>query len=152
MTTMDAQAVMDRMTSMQEAWTESMKQMMTELRTPTVDPTATPAVSVKMSSSPKLELRKYMKMDKFSGGESEWQEWSFDFKTLTNSMNPAMEKWFTSCESPTQQTLTPTLLAQTYADDKKELDPRDLEIRSKDLFGILCTLTTGEAKSLIRSR
>ena len=89
-----------------------------------------------------------MKTEKFSGGDAEWLEWSFDFKTLTNSINPGMEKWFQQLESPKESTLTPEVLERTYSDGR--VDPKDLQQRSKELFGILCALTSGEAKTLIR--
>ena len=33
------------------------------------------------STSPKLDIRNFMKMEKFSGGEMEWKEWSFDLRS-----------------------------------------------------------------------
>ena len=147
MTTMDSDAVNAMVMGMQSAILESVKLMMAEMQNPV---TATP--SVERTSSPKLMIRDFMKSDKFSGGDAEWQEWSFDFKTLTNSINPAMEKWFTQCEDPKHVTLTQDVLDAAYRDERGSLDPKDLQTRSKELFSILCTLTSGEAKTLIRDQ
>ena len=96
-------------------------------------------------TSRKLEVRDFMTCEKFAGGEAEWSDWSFDFKTLVNSINPAMENWFKECEDPNELLLTPAKLEQLYKDVNGTMDPKDLEARSKELFGILCLLTTGEA-------
>ena len=50
-------------------------------------------------TSPKLDLRNFTKMEKFSGGEAAWKDWSFDFKTMVSAINPSMSKWFKKFET-----------------------------------------------------
>ena len=105
------------------------------------------------STSPKLDIRNFMKMEKFSGGEMEWKEWSFDLKVLVVSINPDLERWFENIEALNVPVLTPELLNQTYQDTGNGTKkPKDLEKRSKELFGILCAFTSGDAKTLIRGQ
>ena len=99
--------------------------------------------------SPKLDLKNFTRMEKFSGGDSAWKEWSFDLRVLTVSICPVMGKWFHACEN-TKGTSTPEKMQDLYAREK--IDPKDLEARSKRLFGILCLLTEGEAKTMIRGQ
>ena len=99
--------------------------------------------------SPKLDLRNFTKVDKFSGGEAAWKDWSFDFKVMVNGINPSMSKWFEKCEKD-KENLTPEK-AKAYADGNGE-NHADLEARSKELFALLCMLTDGEAKTIIRGQ
>ena len=54
----------------------------------------------------KLDLRNFQKVDKFSGGEAAWKDWSFDFKVMVNSINPSMSKWFELCENEKENLTT----------------------------------------------
>ena len=40
------------------------------------------------SKTPKLESKAFHHMTKFSTGDAEWSDWSFDFKMLVRSINP----------------------------------------------------------------
>ena len=97
----------------------------------------------------KLDLRNFQKVDKFSGGEAAWKDWSFDFKVMVNSINPSMSKWFELCENDKENITTEKTKA--LADEWGEKQS-DLESRSSELFGLLCMLTEGEAKTIIRGQ
>ena len=99
--------------------------------------------------SPKPDLNNSARMEKFGGGDSAGKDWSFELKVLTMSINPSMEKCFQTCET-TAEPLTPENLKTFYSTLK--VKPKDLEARSKELFGILCLLTEGEAKVMIRGQ
>ena len=66
-----------------------------------------------------MDLKNFSRMEKFSGGDSAWKDWSFDLKVLTVSINPSMHKWFGICET-TQDNLTPKNLKSLYAMEKVE--------------------------------
>ena len=68
---------------------------------------------------------------------------------MVNGINPSMSKWFEKCEKD-KENLTPEK-AKAYADENGE-NHADLEARSKELFALLCMLTDGEAKTIIRGQ
>ena len=49
--------------------------------------------------SPKLDLKNFMRVEKFSGGDAAWKDWSIDFKVVIVSVHPSMQKWFHICET-----------------------------------------------------
>ena len=103
-----------------------------------------------VEKSPKLDLKNFTRVDKFAGGETAWKEWSFNLKVLVTSVNPSLERWFKIVETCPGNMSAEENLKQLYATE--DLNPRDLEARSKELFGILCLLTEGEAKTMIRGQ
>ena len=38
----------------------------------------------------KLNEKSYKRMERFSGGEDEWEDWKYDFEIITRSVNPAV--------------------------------------------------------------
>ena len=94
----------------------------------------------------KISEKSYRRITAFSGGESNWQEWKYDFQVATRAANKDVGIELDH------------LLAQ--AEPRSENELRDLvasgtnnwepEKRSKELFEVLIMLTTGEAKGLIR--
>ena len=44
--------------------------------------------------SPKLDLKNFTRLEKFTGGDAAWKDWSQDFKVLVTSVNPSMQEWF----------------------------------------------------------
>ena len=90
-------------------------------------------------------------MSKFSTGDEEWKNWSFDFKTLVKSINPWMSRWFEIAETDEREMTTEMMQNEYLADGKGNPSPKDLNIRDKELFSIICLLTGGEAKTAVRA-
>ena len=90
-------------------------------------------------------------MTKFSTGDDEWKEWSFDFKTLVKSINPWLTRWFEIAETDDREMTTEMMQNEYLADGKGNPSPKDLNIRDKELFGIICLLTVGEAKTAMKT-
>ena len=95
----------------------------------------------KKEFTPKFDPKSFSRLDKFSGGDAAWKEWSFDFKVIATAINPSLTKWFEVSERPDA---TEEALKREYG--KPDVDPKDFEAKSKELFGLLRILTEGEAK------
>ena len=86
-------------------------------------------------------------MNKFAGGDDAWKEWSFDFKVIAEAINPSLTKWFEVSERPDA---TEEALKREYG--KPDVDPKDIGAKSKELSGLLCILTEGEAETMVRGQ
>ena len=45
----------------------------------------------------RLNEKSYKRMEKFSGGESEWEDWKYDFTIITRSVNPDVGRALEIC-------------------------------------------------------
>ena len=45
----------------------------------------------------RLNEKSYKRMDKFSGGENEWNEWKYDFMIITRSVNKKVGETLEAC-------------------------------------------------------
>ena len=61
----------------------------------------------------KLNEKSYKRMDKFSGGDDEWQDWRYDFEIITRSVNPDVGIALTEICKNTE----PKTAAEIYNDD-----------------------------------
>ena len=95
--------------------------------------------------SAKLTEKSYKRMEKFSGGEVAWQEWSYDFELITGALNPCVRKELTEAENKPRP--MNDIRAAFIDDPEGNWEP---DTRSKELLEVLILLTTGEARSLIR--
>jgi hypothetical protein len=86
----------------------------------------------------RLETR-HIRAEVFAGEGAKFDEWNFAFKRAVRSQNTAVFKYMSECET-----------AKEDIDEASEL-PRELELRSAELYDILCQFCTGEALMLVRS-
>ena len=100
--------------------------------------------------TPKFDPKSFARLDKFSGGDAAWKDWSFDLKVIATAINPSLTQWFTIWEKPEAPTATAEDWKREYG--KADVDPKDIEAKSKELFGLLCILTEGEAKTMVRGQ
>ena len=88
--------------------------------------------------------KQFTRVEKFAGGDKEWKSFSFDFKTAAKGVNYKVGEVFDKVEK-----------------SKLKIDADDLALedgskfgnvprRSKELYGIMVLLTTGEAKQVVR--
>jgi hypothetical protein len=93
----------------------------------------------------KLNEKSYKRMEKFSGGEAEWQEWKYDFEVITRSTNHEVGTALGLCllvKEPKTGIELQTVL---------ENQPWRPTLRSAELYDLLIMLTAGEAKALIKT-
>ena len=91
-----------------------------------------------------LMLKDYRQVDKFDGTEKNWKTFEFDFVMATNSVSSKIVK---AMEQSTIESQTVTGAIFENADGVVYEGMRD---RGLELFEILCGLTTGSAKVMIR--
>lgn len=92
----------------------------------------------------KLQEKDFRRVEKFSGGEDAWKAWEFDFKVALRAADAVMGEALEAVELESKMV---TIANFMELDDVKW---DGLEERSKELYDILCMLTTGEAKAIIR--
>jgi hypothetical protein len=91
-----------------------------------------------------LEERFFRRMEKFGGEDGRWQEWIFNLVVTVGGVDrgcvAAMEKVLKECSGPLSETTLDFVIEQ--------------EVKAKfanELYGVLCSLTTGEANVVVRS-
>ena len=84
-------------------------------------------------------MAKHVNVDKFSGEQEKWDEWSFALKRAIRSQNKRVYDALVAAEASVED------LAEEV-----DLDPA-MEQRSGELYDILCQVCIGEALVLVRS-
>ena len=82
----------------------------------------------------------FWRVDKFSGGEDEWKAWKFDFKVSARVADANLPE---AMEVAEIETWDITAADFSELEDQKWDGQED---KSRQLFDILCMLTSGEAK------
>ena len=95
-----------------------------------------------------LTEKDFRRVDKFSGEESDWKAWEFDFKIALRSACPQVARALELVEANLNVEATGPLLA---ADQVHGESMAGMEERAAELYEVLCLLTTGDAKMLIRN-
>jgi hypothetical protein len=89
-----------------------------------------------------LEEKSFRRVEKFLTGEPEWQEFAFDVLVTTRALNPDLATRMEEIMKAKEVTMDH--LESLYRSD------RELSKASKELYEVLCQLTGGQAKSLLR--
>ena len=86
-------------------------------------------------------------MAKFSHGEGEWSDWSFDFKVALGAQSPEMKQTIEVVEK------LPEMVTQDQVRqmDEARAERIGLEKLSTELYEILVLATEGEAKLLVKT-
>lgn len=99
----------------------------------------------------RLEPKAFNRLDKSTSGEVEWREWKFDFMTIIESLNPGMGKLTKTVEDEANEPTSDGMKMFYYQRHEDDGDaPPEVQTRSKELFYLLCTLTGGGTKMLVR--
>ena len=98
----------------------------------------------------RLTEKSYKRMEKFSGGESAWEDWKYDFTIITRSVNPDVARALDLC-SKSKKPVSAANLANIPLELKAQSKTWDPSKRSTELFELLIMLTSDEAKSLIKT-
>ena len=91
-----------------------------------------------------LEEKYFRRIDKFGGETSDWQEWLFNLCVAVSGVSRDCVRAMETVVQNANVTLKPQTIGTIL---QKDL----LDKYSSELFGILCTLTSGEANVVVRS-
>ena len=94
----------------------------------------------------KLTEKSYKRMERFSGGDDEWEDWKYDFEIITRSVNPAVGEALTKCLEDSAKATTGDDFNRVEAN--REWGP---VMRSKELYELFIMMTAGEAESVMKS-
>jgi hypothetical protein len=89
-----------------------------------------------------LDEKNFRRVEKFSQGDSEWQEFCFDVMVTTRSINPDLA-------SQMEDLTKAKKVDSDHYEDLYQMNPEMLKA-SSELYEVLCQLTGGQAKSLMR--
>jgi hypothetical protein len=89
-----------------------------------------------------LEEKNFRRVDKFNSGEVEWQEFKFDVLVTTRALNADLA-------AKMEEITRAKEVKEDYYENLYRSNP-GLSKGSKELFEVLCQLTGGQAKSLLR--
>ena len=92
----------------------------------------------------RVSEKNYRRMDKLDGGEESWKAWEFDFKVATRSSSMQVGVCMERAETATDN---------ASGADYELLEPvmfKGMATRGRELFEVLCVLTTGDAKAIIK--
>ena len=95
-----------------------------------------------------LTEKDFRRVDKFHGGEADWKAWEFDFKIALRSASPQVARALELVEGNLTVEATGAILA---ADSVHGESMAGMEERAAELYEVLCMLTAGDAKTLIRN-
>ena len=84
-------------------------------------------------------LAKHVRIENFSGDQSQWEDWSFAFKRSVRSMSRSTYDSMITWEK-----------SKDEVNEEAELS-KELEQRSSELYDILCQFCTGEALLVVKS-
>ena len=96
------------------------------------------------AGSRKIQEKDFRRLEKFSGGEEQWKAWEFDFKVSTRAADAMTAEALEVAEVETK-----VVSAGNFV-ELDEMKWGGLVERSKELYDVLCMVTTGDAKAIIR--
>ena len=91
----------------------------------------------------------FRRIDKFTGPEGTWQEWSFNVIMTIAQVDPELGDRLEEIKTNSVKPLTNDLFGEP--DDFPKMTIGMLETYGPSLYGVLCSLTGGEANSVVRS-
>ena len=89
--------------------------------------------------------KEFKRVEKFGGGEAEWKIWEFDMLIPLRTCCPRIVEVFNIADVETEKVVTGAL-AEAGNPERYE----GMATRSSGLFDVMCQLTNGEAKMLIK--
>ena len=89
----------------------------------------------------RIEPKSFATMQQITGGETDYKEWSSDMETNVESVCPGFNGMLREYMEGNEAGKTP---------DYQQFQVDHAEIRSKEFYNLLCILTAGEAKLIIR--
>ena len=98
--------------------------------------------------SQQLLMKGFDKIEVFSGGEEQWQNWSWKIKTTAVSgMNEEFAEMLTTAETEGIESIEEVLKEAKFVDANRERCVKD----SKEMYGVLARYTNSEALTIVKS-
>ena len=91
----------------------------------------------------------FRRIDKFTGAEGTWQEWSFNVLMTIAQVDPELGDRLEEIKTNSVKPLTSDIFREP--EDFPKMTIGVLETYGPSLYGFLCSLTGGEANSVVRS-
>ena len=100
-------------------------------------------------SGTRIEEKHFKRLDKFSHGTVEYQEWALEFKTLLGTRNRSMVDALVVAEKD-DETYVDSAERFARGDGRQALDDINYEARNAELYDVLFVLTAGEARLVVK--
>ena len=92
-------------------------------------------------------MKGFDKIEVFSGGEEQWQNWSWKIKTAVSGMNEEFAEMLTTAETEGIESIEGVLREAKFVDANRE---RCVQA-GKELYGVLARYTNSEALTIVKS-
>ena len=97
--------------------------------------------------SQQLIMKGFDKIEVFSGGEEQWQNWSWKIKTAVSGMNEEFAEMLTTAETEGIESIEEVLRETKFVDANRE---RCVKV-NKEMYGVLARYTNSEALTIVKS-
>ena len=97
--------------------------------------------------SQQLFMKGFDKIEIFSGGEEQWQNWSWKIKTAVSGMNEELAEILITAEADGIESIEEVLGKAKFVDANRERCVK----ASKELYGVLARYTNSEALTIVKS-
>ena len=98
--------------------------------------------------SQQLNMKGFDKIEVFSGGEEQWQNWSWKIKTAVSGMNEEFAEMLTTAETEGIESVEEVLRESQICGR----EPRERGVKaSKERYGVLARYTNSEALTIVKS-
>ena len=97
--------------------------------------------------SQELIMKGFDKIEVFSGGEEQWQNWSLKIKTAVSGMNEEFAEMLTTAETEGMEGIEEVLREAKFVDANRERCVK----AGKEMYGVLARYTNSEALTIVKS-
>ena len=97
--------------------------------------------------SQQLIMKGFDKIEVFSGGEEQWQNWSWKIKTAVSGMNEELAEMLTTAETEGIESIGEILREAKFVDANRERCVK----AGKEMYGVLARYTNSEALTIVKS-
>ena len=97
--------------------------------------------------SQQLIMKGFGKIDVFSGGEEQWQSWSWKIKIAVSGMNDEFAEMLTTAEAVGIERIEEALREANFVDANREKCVK----AGKEMHGVLARYTNSEALTIVKS-
>ena len=97
--------------------------------------------------SQQLIMKGFDRIEVFSGGEEQWQNWSWKIKTAVSGMNEEFAEMLTTAETEGAESIEEVLKEAKFVDANREKCVK----AGKEMYGVLARYTNSEALTIVKS-
>ena len=97
--------------------------------------------------SKQLSMKGFDKIGVFSGGEEQWQNWSWKIKTAVSGMNRELAEILTTAEADGVESIEELSREAKFVDANRERCVR----AGKEMYGVLARYTNSEELTIVKS-